>query len=167
MEARVNLARLARKLINRYKNGSSRQSHHLGTVQLSMKNRQDKAHRRLRNLTMKLIVHDSKKTSRKAQFNLARMARLLVQKRTGKMMRDRTDPWKNMYLQLHQHKIAAVLARHDKRPHKRTSHLGIIERWELLTAYLVTQKKHQRSLKYQKKWKSMMVKMMALNNFYR
>ena len=96
--------KIPKRVVNKFKNNKEnsnkldRMNSFLQNSLQSMKNRQDKAHRRLRNLTMKLIVHDSKKTSRKAQFNLARMARLLVQKRTGKMMRDRTDPWKNMYL---------------------------------------------------------------------
>lgn len=168
MEARINLARLARKLLNKYQDedelpGSSRVA-----VRPSRRgNRQDIAHKKLRNLTMKLIVHDAKKKSRKAQFDLVRLARGLVKKRTGhSFLEQQQDPWKNLYLQLHQHKIAAVCARHDKRPHKRTRHLGNVEKWELLTAYLVTQKKQEKSLKYQKKWRQIIIKMMSVYNFY-
>ena len=115
---------------------------------------------------MKLIVHDAKNRSRKASFALARMARLLVEKRnTGTLVRKRSDQWQNLCLQLNHHKIAAVVARHNKRGHKRTSHLKITEKFELLTACLIAKKKQDRSKRILKKWSSIVMKIMSINNF--
>ena len=63
MEARINLARLTRKLLNKYEYVEASRAR---VVRRQIKDKSEIAHRRLRNLTMKLIVHDARKTSRKA-----------------------------------------------------------------------------------------------------
>ena len=80
MQARLNLSRLARKLLIRaQKTAETPQKRKYRVISLKNKNdRQDIAHKRLRNLTMKLIVFDAKNRSREACFNLSRLSRLLL-----------------------------------------------------------------------------------------
>lgn len=88
MEARVNLARLARKLLikNQDEVEEEPQSSSREAVQISRKaKRQAVAHKRLKKLAMKLVVHDARKKSRKAHFDLARLARGLIKKHKGQM----------------------------------------------------------------------------------
>lgn len=80
MQASANFAKLARRLL----------AHDDG-------NRRLRAHRRLRNLAMKLVVLDAQRSSTRAHVNLARLARLLVQKETGQFKRAKPDHWKKMY----------------------------------------------------------------------
>lgn len=92
---------------------------------------------------------------------------MLLQKHNSSLIvrRQRAESWKDLYQQLHQHKIASIIAIHNKRPHKRTSHLNAIKKLELLTAYLITKKKQERNNKILKKWRQVVTKVISINNF--
>lgn len=62
-QASANWAKLARRLLTREDKESERRL---------------RAHRRLRNLAMKLVVLDAQKSRSRAHMNLAKLARLLV-----------------------------------------------------------------------------------------
>lgn len=172
MRASINFSRLARKLLRRHLAQQKKRAEYQESRALGYE-RQERAHRRLRNLTTKVLVHDMKKRSRKAQFNFARLARLMLQKSYHKNRRksnrainaprgspSKEDQWRKMYLQLHHSKTEAVIKKHEKRPDKLTSHLSPTGRWELLTAYIVTKKKPQKSSESIQKWKRLVIKLM-------
>ena len=79
MIASINLSRLARKLLKRQQEQQKSRAQERESRVLSY-DRQEKAHRRLRNLTTKLLVIDAKKRSKRAQMNFGKLTQLLLRK---------------------------------------------------------------------------------------
>lgn len=65
-------------------------------------------------------------------------------------------------MQLNQHKTDIVIKKHDKRPQKRTSHLSNVEKWELLTAYMVMKNNQEKSKNNVLKWRNLVVKLLNM-----